>query len=149
MMSPMLLVPIALGIVAVIQGSLNRRAAVHLGLPLTVVLTHAVALLCACGLWLWFRSSPTSLPSVFQPSQPGTRIEWWYVVPGVVGFLFVCGMPLSFSRLGVFQSLLLLIAAQLCIGLLWDQVVEGRPITGLRVIGALLTVVGATLVLRR
>lgn len=71
------------------------------------------------------------------------------MVPGVVGFLFVCGMPLSFSRLGVFQSLLLLIAAQLCIGLLWDQVVEGRPITGLRVLGALLTVVGATLVLRR
>src|SRR4051812_34502384 len=103
-MTPMVLVPIALGLAAVIQGSLNRRAAVHIGLPAAVVLTHAVALVCACGLWLWLRSAPASLPSAFLPSQPTGRVELWYLVPGLVGFVFVCGMPLSFTRLGVFQS---------------------------------------------
>lgn len=148
-MTPMVLLPIALGFAAVLQGSLNRRAATHIGLPAAVVLTHAVALVCACGLWLWLRNAPASLPSAFLPSQTAGRAALWYLVPGLVGFVFVCGMPLSFSRLGVFQSLLLLIVAQLCVGLLWDQLVEGRAITATRAIGALITMLGAALVLRR
>lgn len=148
-MSPMLLIPIALGAVAVLQGAINRRVAASIGLPSAVLLTHSIALLCAFALWLWMRSAPASLPSVFQPSQPGGRSEWWYVIPGLAGFLFVCGLPLAFARIGAFQSLLLLIVAQLCIGLVWDQLVEGRPLTLTRMVGALVTMVGAALVLRR
>lgn len=148
-MTPMVLVPIAMGVVAVLQGSLNRRVAANLGLPLTVLLTHGVALACACGLWLWLRAAPSTLPSLFQSSQSPARVEWWYFVPGIVGFLFVCGMPLAFARLGVYQSLLLLIVSQLCLGLAWDRVVEGRSISSIQLLGAGIAVAGASLVLRR
>lgn len=142
-------IPLSLGLAAVLQAALNRRIAVHIGLPQSVMLTNVVAFLCALALSLIMRSFPSLLPQGFAAQQPMWRPALWYVVPGLCGFAFILGMPISFGRLGVFQSLLLLIASQLVVGLLWDQLVEGRPVTGLRILGACITLFGAGLVLRK
>ena len=77
------------------------------------------------------------------------RAAWWYAVPGVCGCAFVFGMPVAFGRLGVFQTLLALIAAQLVLGLCWDRLVEGRGVAPLQLVGAVVVLCGAILVLRR
>lgn len=143
------LIPLALGCAAVFQGALNRRIAVHLGLPKAVMLTNLIAFVCALLLSQVLRSMPSLFPPGFAAQQPLSRAAWWYVVPGLCGFAFILGMPLSFGRLGVFQSLLLLIGSQLVVGLVWDQLVEGRPVTPLRIVGAIITLLGAVLVLRK
>lgn len=140
-MSPYLLLPVSLGLVAVLQGSLNRRVAAHLTLPGAVVLTHAIALLCALAVLLVQGRGGLS-------AGPG-RAAWWYAVPGLCGCAFVFGMPVAFGRLGVFQTLLALIAAQLVLGLCWDRLVEGRGVAPLQLVGAAVVLCGAILVLRR
>jgi uncharacterized membrane protein YdcZ (DUF606 family) len=143
------LIPLTLGIAAVLQSALNRRISVHLGFPKAVMLTNLIAFVCAFALSQVLRSMPSLFPPGFSAQQPLLRASWWYVVPGLCGFAFILGMPLAFGRLGVFQSLLLLIGSQLVVGLFWDQLVEGRPVTPLRIVGALITLFGAVLVLRK
>lgn len=143
------LLPVSLGLAAVVQGSLNRRIAAHLSLPGAVLLTHAVAALCALALLLLPRVAALLLPSGASLAAGTGRAAWWYLVPGLCGCAFVFGMPIAFSRLGVFQSLLLLIAAQLVVSVGWDRLIEGRAITPTQLLGALITLIGAALVLRR
>lgn len=142
------LIPLLLGFAAVIQGSINRRIAVHWGLPPAVMLTNVVAFVLAVSIWLLLRAAPGLLPSLVI-QQPVWRFSPWFLLPGISGCAFLFGMPIAFGRLGVFPTLLLLIAAQLVCGLLWDRVIESRAATPVQLLGAALTVAGAALILRR
>jgi transporter family-2 protein len=64
------------------------------------------------------------------------------MVPAFGGVIIVAGIPWAIARLGALPVLVGIVASQMVVGLLWDALVEGQPITALRVVGATLAVAG-------
>jgi bacterial/archaeal transporter family-2 protein len=130
----------------VAQGGLNRRLAGQWGLPGAVLLNTVVLLGVVLTLFALMSAVPSLFPEGFGGRPQLRGFSPWYLLPGVLGFVIVLGMPVAIARLGAVQSVLLLIAAQLVASLAWDALVEGRPATLVRVVGSVLAVAGAALV---
>ena len=142
-----LLLPLYLGFASVLQGGLNRTLAKNWGLAGAALLNSLV--LGFIGLLVFFvaRGTPTRLPEIFR--DPGTafsNFSWWYLLPGLLGFSLVAGIPMALSRLGALQTFVVLIASQILASMAWDAFAEGKPVTLARVAGAVLAFLGAALV---
>ena len=78
------------------------------------------------------------------------RTPWWQLTGGAMGALFVFGTTLLAPRLGFAVMLALIIGGQILTSLAFDRIglmgIPVRELTGPRVVGALLTVVGVALV---
>jgi transporter family-2 protein len=86
------------------------------------------------------------LPEFFRNKSGFSVFKPWFLVPGVLGFFIVTGIPLAISRLGAFKGFLGIIAAQLVGGLLWDFIVDGSSVSSTKITGAILAITGAALV---
>lgn len=144
-MKAFLLVPVALGFLAVLQGVLNRRIAAEIGLASATVINNVVILAAGIALYFFVRWSPHSLPSIFSASNAGWRIPWWIILPGLCGLALVAGIPLSISKMGASSTFILLIGAQIIASLLWDIFIEKRALTLTQSLGAMLVFGGAAL----
>jgi len=135
-----------LGILAVLQGGMNQKIALQWGYPGAVLLSCTGLLFVA----LLFYILTTAMPSFFSPSlQSRVSLQsyrWWFILPGIMGFFLVFGIPFAISKIGAYQVFVGLIAAQLIAGLFWDFWVESIPLHPLRIIGGLLSFFGAVLV---
>lgn len=142
------LLPALLGVASVLQAVLNRRIAVSWGLAAAALLNSAVLLAAAVGVFVWSRKMPAAFPAGFAaPAVLGSG-SWWFLVPGVLGLSLVMGLPYAVGRLGAGAVFIMLIGAQIVTSLLWDFAVEGRPLAGMRIAGAVLALVGAALTAR-
>lgn len=78
------------------------------------------------------------------------RVEWWMLLGGILGALFVFGTTFLAPRIGVAAMLSLIIAGQILASLLFDrQGLLGMPlrdINGWRLAGAVLVIAGVLLV---
>lgn len=131
------LITFAVGIAAVLQAGLNRLLGKDVSLASALFLNGAVFFTCSLVYWLWRKEEATS-----------GSWAWWAFIPGILGFLFVLGVPFAISRLGATSVFVCLIAAQICGGLVWDWSVEGLPINLWKLVGAGLTLVGALVMTR-
>ncbi len=127
----------AVGIASVLQAGLTRLLGRDVSLASALFLNGAVFFCCSLLYWLWRRETATT----------GTW-AWWAFIPGILGFLFVLGVPFAISRLGATSVFVCLIAAQICGGLVWDWSVEGLPISLWKILGATLTLAGALVMTR-
>lgn len=143
------LLPLLLGFAAVLQGGLNRQIASAIGLSQAALLNSLVLMLATGGLVLWTRYQPQDLPPFFhlKPGLPG--LSWWWLLPGLLGIGLVTGIPWAIARLGAFPVFLGILTGQLVLSVVWDAVVEQRPMTLVRLLGAALAMVGAWLVGRQ
>ena len=74
---------------------------------------------------------------------------WWWIPLGIVGWVVVAALGFSSARLGTGATLALAITAQVVTGLALDRL-SGALQRGLpQIVGAILLVVGATLVVWR
>lgn len=80
-------------------------------------------------------------------------VPWWYFLAGVISVVVVGGSTFLIPRIGAVHLFVMVFTAQLIVrsiishfGWLESPV---SPITGLKVLGAVLLVIGATLVVRR
>ena len=140
-----LLVPLALGAAAVLQATLNRHVAAAWGLAPACVLNMLVAL---------------ALAAVFVGAALGGRIDgelgraslqlasmrWWWIVPGILGFSLVAGLPWAVAKLGALPVFVAVVGAQMVTSLAWDAVAEGVSVTPTRILGGLLAVASVWLV---
>lgn len=138
--------PFFLGILAVMQGGLNRQISREWGLAGATLTNNFVLLVCGLALFFTTRFSPESVPAFFRPKTGLSSFSWWYLLPGLCGFSLVTGLPFTIQRIGATRVFVGLIAAQLLTSLLWDARIENLPVTGTRVLGALLAFGGAVLV---
>lgn len=131
------LIALAAGLASVIQGGMNRQISRSWDLASVVFLGGAVFVICAGLYWL------------SQRGQASTGSwSWWYIIPGILGFLFVLAVPFAISRLGAMSVFICLIAAQIVGGLVWDLMVEGLTPSLYKWIGAALAAAGALIMTR-
>ncbi|QSQ13219.1 DMT family transporter [Myxococcus landrumensis] len=139
------LVPLLCGLAVVAQGGFNRRFASQWGLLSAVVVNMVVATVVTVAVYMVARAVPGFWPEAAPTESRFSGFTPWHLLPGLCGVVIVLGMPLSISRIGAVQSVLLLIAAQLATSLIWDAMVEGRPATLARVVGSALAFTGAAI----
>ena len=143
-----LIFPLILGVFAVLQGTLNRRVAELWGLAPTVALNTAVFIVASIIMWLAVRSSPERFPPIFRDRLDPSSFSWWFLVPGLLGFTLVAGIPWAIAKLGALQVFVGIVAAQMVVSVLWDAKIEQIPLTANRVVGALLAI-GAVVLVNR
>lgn len=143
MFHPAALVAFALGCVAVVQASLNRRIAAQIGLAPAVLLNGLIVAACAGAFYF---SARRGWIGGLVPSAEAT-FKWWWIIPGVLGFALITGLPWAIARVGALQVFVVAVAAQMIASLAWDALVEGIPVNAMRALGATVCVAGVALAL--
>ncbi|HBL7017109.1 TPA: DMT family transporter [Serratia marcescens] len=142
----MLLLLIAAGMGLVVQNLLMVRITESVStILITLVINSSVGLLLLVGLLL----AKNGLGAVAEVTGSA---RWWMLLPGLLGSLFVFAGILGYQKLGAAATISILVASQLCMGLLADVYRAGPA--ALRenlpaLVGALLLVAGAYLVAKR
>lgn len=144
----LLLVALAVGGLIPIQTAANSRLRVSVGNKpvISALVSFSMALLVAVVATTALRGNP--LPQFAE----GASAPWWVWLGGVMGVCFVLGNIVLFPRLGAVQTVVLPILGQVIMGLLIDRFgLFGAPVmevSWLRVLGALVVLVGIVVVLR-
>ena len=68
------------------------------------------------------------------------------ILPGIFGFCIIAGIPWAISKLGAAKVFVGIVVAQVTVSMLWDTLVDGKPLSWMRLAGALLAIVGVALV---
>lgn len=141
------LLPIILGGAGVIQAGLNKTIAQTNGLTTASLINGVMVALCAAVLFLLAYHYPGWFPDIVAFNKDkGHTFQWWYLIPGIIGFCFVFIIPLMIMEVGALPVFLGVIAGQILVGMIWDAYYENIPVNGVRIAGALLTFLGAMLV---
>ena len=138
-----ILLPLILGTFIVLQGAFNRRISAENDLASTVLLNSSVLLAASVVFYLVARASQPE----GGPGTTGFGFRAWYILPGLLGFGIVAGVPWGIERFGALKVFVGLIAAQLVASLAWDAAIELRPVTLVRAGGSLIAFLSAALVI--
>lgn len=147
MSSPLLVAfVLVLGAFGVLQAALNRQVAIASGLPPAVFFNTLVFLAMAS---LFLGLSRVAARSASDGPGLAASFRWWWVLPGFLGFCVVAGLPFAIQKIGAARVFVALVASQMATSLVWDAVVEKLPVTGTRLAGAALAVLGVLVASRR
>src|SRR4051794_11523469 len=108
-----LILPLALGVSVVLQGTINRQMALEYGLGSTVLLNAVVFFILSLGFYLSAKYTPAVVPEFWRMREPTNGFSWSYLLPGVFGFIIVTGLPWAIQNLGPSTTIILLIASQI------------------------------------
>lgn len=131
-----------LGSIVVFQPSLNRVIFEHKGLSFAVLLNGAILFVIAAIFFLAISLSPERFPDIFR-FLPNRGFSWWYILPGIMGFLLVLLVPVMIKNLGAFPVVITMILGQVTTSFLWDIYQEGVSLSAARLLGLILVMTGA------
>jgi bacterial/archaeal transporter family-2 protein len=144
-MAPALFVLLALaaGFAATVQGAVNGGLSGRIGLGPTIQLNTIVAVVIATGLWVAQGARGGWFPA-------GTH--WSYYIGGVCGFVIIAGLAMAFPRLGAAYAIGLVVLGQGLMALAVDHYgfwgMAREPISAGRIAGIVLLCVGVVLLKR-
>ena len=141
-------VPLLLGIAAVVQGGLNSRIVDRLGISLMTVLNSATLVATSFIIYGLFKLTSEPVPEDLALPDGPPSILWWYLVPGVLGYMLVAGIPWTIGHMGATKTFLILIAMQLVASVAWDHFFEDTPVNAIRILGVIVAFSGAFLATR-
>jgi len=142
-----LLVPLLLGALAVFQPILNRLMLDLRGQSFVAWLNSLVLFTVASLTLLAIYTNSEKFPEYLRPKFNG-EWRWWYVLPGLMGFLVVFNLPLAIRSFGSFSTILALILGQLLTSLVYDAYTSGQ-LPGLsRILGLVFALAGVYLSFR-
>ena len=134
------------GIATVLQAALNRRIAANWGLSPTIVLHAGVLFAFALASYFVIEKTGIVVPPSFKAKAGAYQNSlWWYLIPGLAGWLIIFAMPFAISKIGALQVFVWVVAAQVLAGLFWDRWVEGIGMSTMRVLGVVVVILGAVL----
>jgi bacterial/archaeal transporter family-2 protein len=136
---------VVLGVVAVIQAAINRQIALRWGLAPAAMLNTGIATV-AAAIFLGSVVAFGGASFALQSSVRLADVRWYWVLPGIFGFLLVAGIPWAVHHVGALRVFVGLVAAQMVTSLVLDHFAEGIPLTTTRGAGALLAVASVFLV---
>jgi uncharacterized membrane protein YdcZ (DUF606 family) len=131
-----------LGALVVFQPSLNRIIFAQKGLSFAVFLNGSILFSSAVILFAVSFYLPDHVP-LAQRFTPHSDVNWWYVLPGLMGFLLVVLVPIMIKNVGAFSTVVAMILGQVVTSILWDVYQEGVALSGSRLFGLLLVIAGA------
>jgi bacterial/archaeal transporter family-2 protein len=136
---------VAAGVMLVVQNLLMVRITVSSSTVLIALVVNSGVGLVLLLSALIARSGVDGVAEALQSFKP------WYIVPGLLGSLFVFASILGYQRVGAAVTISTLVASQLIAGLVSDGMTPGAGlprIEPMSVIGAVLLVAGAVLIAR-
>lgn len=133
-----IIVPLFIGCIGILQGALNRVMTNDIGLTWMALLGNVVTLLVCVAFYFFVKANPEIFPDFVRLKD--FQFKWWYVIPGIFGFLFVVGLPLGIYQVGAVKTTVGLIAAQMVTSVLWDVFIENIPLTMTKGFGILMAI---------
>jgi uncharacterized membrane protein YdcZ (DUF606 family) len=137
--------PLFLGAISVFQAGLNETMISKIGFSLTMVCNSVVLLGLSLLFVTLFQQNPAFLPKEFHAPSSEFTWNWWYLLPGLLGFFLVAGIPISFAANGSAKTMILLVAFQILTGILWDYFYREAEFSKRQIFGAGLALLGAVL----
>jgi transporter family-2 protein len=141
-----ILIPLFLGMIGILQGTINRQVASHIGVAQATLITNMATVFICMGFYFFAKYNQELLPNIFQIKAPFTTYKWWFIFPPIFGFLIVAGMPFAFSKLGAVKVTVGLIAAQMITSVVWDFIVDDIRLNLLKIGGIILAFISVILV---
>ncbi|EQC46648.1 DMT family transporter [Bacteriovorax sp. Seq25_V] len=145
-MNSAIILPLILGAIGILQGAINRSMSTTIGLTWMCIIGNIITLITCVIFYFVVKNFPHIFPEFIRLKD--LTFKWWYIFPGIMGFMFVAGLPFAIYKVGAVKTTVGLIAAQMTTSVLWDVFVEGITINatkGLGIVFALLSVVMITL----
>lgn len=133
----------ALGAMVVCQPAINRLVLADKGLAFAVFLNAVVVFAAASAFLLMASWSPFKMPQLFYESPTGA-MHWWFILPGIFGFLLIASVPIMMKNLGALPTMTAMLLGQMATSMIWDMS-NGTTITFTRIGGLVLTTAGAYL----
>lgn len=142
----LVVVAMMVGAIVPVQTAINTRLRQSVGSPIgATFLSFILAVAASCVIALF--ATRTLVPDLaLAASEP-----WWVWLGGFMGVMFIAGNIVLFPELGAVQTTILPILGQVIMGLLIDATGLFRypqtPVGPLRLLGALLVLIGIAMVL--
>lgn len=136
---------VLIGLILPLQAAINNQLKFGLGgsTLLAALVSFLVGSICLFVISMLTGQKLQNLAGV-------ARVEWWMLLGGCMGALFVFGTTFLAPRMGVAAMISLIIAGQVCASLLLDRLgildLPVRELGGWRVLGAVLVIAGVGLV---
>lgn len=140
------LFPALLGMLVILQAGINRKIASEWGLPVAVLMNSLILTAVAIGFFVFCRLRGDYLPVEFSAHFESNRFLPWFILPGLIGFILVFGGPWAIARWGAAYTFVLMISAQIGTSALWDYFAENQTPSKLKLLGMIITWIGALLV---
>ena len=143
------IVPLTIGLLSVLQTTLNRQMADRWGLADVMLLNVLVMLLCTLLLSLLAhqKTPPSWLPTIFvAKGEIQNQIGVMNFLPGLFGLAVILGLPYATLHLTVAHVFVVFMGTQLLASIAWDIMIQNIPMTPLKGLGALFTLIGIVLV---
>ncbi len=140
-----IVIAVAIGALLPLQALINARLGTQTQGPLYASFVSFLVGTCALGVLLLATRTPLA------PGAPVASLPAWIWMGGVIGAAFVFAATLLVPKLGAGAMICLVVLGQVVASLLLDHFgVLGaqRPADLVRVLGALLVIIGAALVVR-
>jgi len=120
-----------------------------LDLNTAIFINSLVVLVISGSFYLFAKFFPQTVGAFFRPQeldlQKISDLGWKVILPGICGFTIVMGIPWAMSKVGALQVFLSMIFAQILFSSIWDLSVEGVPLSAKRIIGGVITLIGAVI----
>ena len=141
-----LLIPFTLGVIGILQGGLNRQISNSIGVAQATLISNIVTVIICVAFYFLVKSAPHLFPEFFRIKAPILTYQWWYIFPAIFGFMIVAGLPFAISEIGAVRVTILLIAAQMLTGVMWDFFIEDITLSPTKVLGMLLALASVLLI---
>ncbi len=133
------------GAFGVWQAGMNKVVADSLGFTASLLFNGVFFLVFNLIFFIYVYAKPETLPGEFAIQWALSDFKWWWVIPGLMGFLLVMGLAVSVGRIGAVQTIVISIAAQVFASIAWDLYAGDANLSKMRLAGAAVTLVGAML----
>ncbi|MEI6806382.1 MAG: DMT family transporter, partial [Myxococcaceae bacterium] len=130
------LAPIAIGFMSVLQIALNKQVGQQYGLASVLMINALMILLAAGTLFLAVTYLPGRFGSFLAGSEVSFQFKLWHLLPGLFGFAVIAGLPYCMNQIGALAVFIIFVTAQVVGSMLWDNLVDGMPLTASKIVGA-------------
>jgi len=141
-----IVLPLLIGCFGILQGTMNRVIATHIGVAQASLITNIGSTIICLFFYLFAKSYSNLLPELYHIKAPLTNYKWWFIFPPMLGFAIIAGIPYSIAKLGAVKVTVGLIAAQMITSVLWDLLVEGVTINMMKFIGIVFAFLSVTFI---
>lgn len=130
-----MILPLILGMMAVLQGAINREVSKSWGLPYTAFFSNLTTIVLCIVFIIWAKHWGSK--AAFLTGSSNIQFKWWFLLPGLFGFSIVAGLPWAIHKFGALKVTAFFVCAQMITSIIWDLTMLKIPITTTRLLAAL------------